>query len=303
MTLAYQKNIWHIGIQILYIWSMKQNRMRVHNIKGLICVMCSVWYADQSTRKRTLCSASIFGTLCTAAIFGPNSAVEYANILQLHCLCKSSTQLFFVFDNSGLVWIWKENFIFSKAPPPRVGKKWDPRNPVPSPFLAKIRKVNQDSESRREFWKLSNKLCSGVYWGNSVPRVILGRTLNFEARNKLWKSHCSVGLSAEPRRRNFFRKTCFSLPPPDNPPNLPSVQNNRFPCCFENLLHSGILHFFPFPDNPLNSGTIYGALYYLPHLLTFPRKSKNHTIHRRLLSNWNIKVEVEVDIKKMFMEE
>ena len=32
-----------------------------------------------------------------------------------------------------------------------VGKKWEPRNPVPGPFSAKIRKVNQNSESRREF--------------------------------------------------------------------------------------------------------------------------------------------------------
>ena len=32
-------------------------------------------------------------------------------------------------------------------------KKWEPRNPVPGPFLAKIRKVNQNSESRREFGK------------------------------------------------------------------------------------------------------------------------------------------------------
>ena len=34
-----------------------------------------------------------------------------------------------------------------------VGKKWEPRNPVPGPFSAKIRKVNQNSESRREFGK------------------------------------------------------------------------------------------------------------------------------------------------------
>ena len=118
-------------------------------------------------------------------------------------------------------------------------------------------------------------------------RIKLETNFEFCAEEKNWgKTNCSVGLSAEFGRRNgrkllpekFFR-------PPDNPPNLPSVQNNRFPCCFENLLHSGILHFFPFPDNPLNSGSIYGTLYYLPHLLTFPRKSKNHTIHRRLLSN------------------
>ena len=35
----------------------------------------------------------------------------------------------------------------------RVGKKWEPRNPVPGPFSAKIRKVNQNSESRQEFGK------------------------------------------------------------------------------------------------------------------------------------------------------
>ena len=40
----------------------------------------------------------------------------------------------------------------------RVGKKWEPRNPVPGPFSAKIPKVNQSSESRREFGKLSKKL-------------------------------------------------------------------------------------------------------------------------------------------------
>ena len=34
-----------------------------------------------------------------------------------------------------------------------VGKKWEPRNPVPGPFSAKIRKVNQNSESRLEFGK------------------------------------------------------------------------------------------------------------------------------------------------------
>ena len=35
----------------------------------------------------------------------------------------------------------------------KVGKKWETRNPVPGPFSAKIRKVNQNSESRREFGK------------------------------------------------------------------------------------------------------------------------------------------------------
>ena len=32
-------------------------------------------------------------------------------------------------------------------------KKVEPRNPVPGPFSAKIRKVNQNSESRGEFGK------------------------------------------------------------------------------------------------------------------------------------------------------
>ena len=36
-----------------------------------------------------------------------------------------------------------------------VGQKWEPRNPVPGPFSAKIRKINQNSESRREFGKQS----------------------------------------------------------------------------------------------------------------------------------------------------
>ena len=40
----------------------------------------------------------------------------------------------------------------------RVGKKWEPRNPVPGPFSAKIRKVNQNSESSQKFWKVVRKL-------------------------------------------------------------------------------------------------------------------------------------------------
>ena len=47
---------------------------------------------------------------------------------------------------------------YKKTPPSRVGKKWEPRNPVPGPFSAKIRKVNQNSESRQEFGKQSIKL-------------------------------------------------------------------------------------------------------------------------------------------------
>ena len=37
-------------------------------------------------------------------------------------------------------------------------KCWEPRNPVPSPFSAKIRKVNQNLESGREFGMWSGKL-------------------------------------------------------------------------------------------------------------------------------------------------
>merc|ERR1712055_452841 len=39
-----------------------------------------------------------------------------------------------------------------------VGKKWEPRNPVPGPFSAKIRKVNQNSESSKKFGKLIRKI-------------------------------------------------------------------------------------------------------------------------------------------------
>merc|ERR1712055_625726 len=44
-----------------------------------------------------------------------------------------------------------------------VGKKWEPRNPVPGPFSAKIRKVNQNSESRREFGKLILKIRKKIW--------------------------------------------------------------------------------------------------------------------------------------------
>merc|ERR1712055_613373 len=39
-----------------------------------------------------------------------------------------------------------------------VGKKWEPRNPVPGPFSAKNRKVNQNSESSQKFEKLILKI-------------------------------------------------------------------------------------------------------------------------------------------------
>ena len=35
-----------------------------------------------------------------------------------------------------------------------VGKKWEPRNPVPGPFLAKIRKVDENSESSQKIRKV-----------------------------------------------------------------------------------------------------------------------------------------------------
>merc|ERR1712032_1640927 len=39
-----------------------------------------------------------------------------------------------------------------------VGKKWEPRNPVPGPFSAKIRKVDENSESSQKFGKLILKI-------------------------------------------------------------------------------------------------------------------------------------------------
>merc|ERR1712001_696729 len=39
-----------------------------------------------------------------------------------------------------------------------VGKKWEPRNPVPGPFLTKIRKVDENSESSQKFGKLILKI-------------------------------------------------------------------------------------------------------------------------------------------------
>ena len=36
-----------------------------------------------------------------------------------------------------------------------------------------------------------------------------------------------------------------------------------------------------FPYNPLNSVTIYGPLYYLPHYLPFPKKGKSHNAHKQ----------------------
>ena len=35
-----------------------------------------------------------------------------------------------------------------------VGKKWEPRNPVPGPFSAKIRKVDENSESSQKIRKV-----------------------------------------------------------------------------------------------------------------------------------------------------
>ena len=79
----------------------------------------------------------------------------------------------------------------------------------------------------------------------------------------------------------------------DNPTNLPSIQNKCFTwvdvkkmskysfdskkignCFLTSFPFFGILHFFPLANNPLNSGTIYGTLYYLPHLLPFQRNTK-----------------------------
>ena len=67
-----------------------------------------------------------------------------------------------VFDALSIIWAGFGSVIHgvesdflsgTKSPKSIVGKKWEPRNPVPGPFSAKIRKVNQNSESRREFGK------------------------------------------------------------------------------------------------------------------------------------------------------
>ena len=193
----------------------------------------------------------------SAAIFGPNSAVEYANILQLHCLCKSSTQLVFVFDKSGLLWIWKEKFLLWVVD-----------------TIAARRNISNDGPSSSE-WGLTKPIfmnqkfwMARCYYGSPIiiSRYISNRKINGR-KNRL---QCRV-VSWDPRRRNGQKVLPEKLlRPPDNPPNLPSVQNNRF-------LLSGVLHFFPFSGQSPEfwCRTIYGTLYYLPHLLTFPRKGKS----------------------------
>ena len=59
-----------------------------------------------------------------------------------------------VTNANGARWAISSNKKFWSHPS-RVGKRWEPRNPVPGPFLAKIRKVNKNWESRQEFRMLS----------------------------------------------------------------------------------------------------------------------------------------------------
>merc|ERR1712116_104406 len=80
-----------------------------------------------------------------------------------------------------------------------VGKKWEPRNPVPGPFSAKIRKVNQNSESRREFGKWS--------------KIRKAHPKNSE---KIWKlDQNSESLSGKFGKLRQIRKVC-----PENSENF-----------------------------------------------------------------------------------
>ena len=108
----------------------------------------------------------------------------------------------------------------------------------------------------------------------------LEKNLNLVPEKK-WKkptavSGCQSSLEEE-TSENFFRKSSSDrrtilqifLP----------FKTTTF-CCFEEKTFSFLASYtsFLFRDNPLNSGTIYGTLYCLPHLPTFPRKSKNHSV-------------------------
>ena len=60
------------------------------------------------------------------------------------------------------LFIWEATLRFKKQQTSTaaaiVGKKWEPRNPVPGPFSAKIRKLNQNSESSQKFGNLILKI-------------------------------------------------------------------------------------------------------------------------------------------------
>ena len=201
-----------------------------------------------ATHQKKLCSGSIF-VHPRAAIFGTNSVVEYANIFQLHCLCKSSAQLFFVSDNSGLAWIWKELCSPQRRRHHCLEKyiKW-------SIFFWIQSQQTYLHDSEALYDELLHELYQFAWKADLLSSDVsptgeqIGEKLNNLCQKKMEKTNCSVGLSVEFGRRNvrkllpekFFR-------PPDNPPNLPSVQNNHILLFWgKNLLLSGILHFFPF---------------------------------------------------------
>ena len=110
-----------------------------------------------------------------------------------------------------------------------------------------------------------------------IPRYISNRKIN--QRKNFWSekkrtavSGCQLRAGEKKRPKLLPEKL---LRPADNPPNLPSVQNNRF-------LLSGFLHFFPFSGKSPEfwCRTIYGTLYYLvpappPYI---PKKRENHKV-------------------------
>ena len=233
-----------------------------------------------ASHQKKLCSGSIF-VHPRAAIFGTNSVVEYANIFQLHCLCKSSTQLFFVSDNSGLAWIWKELCSPRRRRHHCLEKyiKW-------SIFFWIQSQQTYLHDSEVLYEELLHELYQFAWKADllsfdvSVTGEQIGEKLNNLCQKK-WKkltavSGCQSSLGEETSEK-FFRKSSSDrrtilqifLP----------FKTTTF-CCFEEKTFSFLASYtsFLFRDNPLNSGTIYGTLYCLPHLPTFPRKSKNHSV-------------------------
>ena len=107
-----------------------------------------------------------------------------------------------------------------------------------------------------------------------IPRYISNRKIN--GRKNFWSekkrtavSGCQLRAGEKKRPKLLPEKL---LRPADNPPNLPSVQNNRF-------LLSGFLHFFPFSGKSPEfwCRTIYGTLYYLPHHHHILKKKEKNT--------------------------
>ena len=74
-------------------------------------------------------------------------------------------------------------------------KCWEPRNPVPSPFSAKIRKVNQNLESRREFGMWSGKL--GKLGVRPKGRLSVPLSMNFWTTFRILVYFPNSGLLSE----------------------------------------------------------------------------------------------------------